>query len=79
MSKTSLNQLSVTIAKELQQKGDNIAVVALYPGHLATRMSNYNYSHDMDECIAGAVDVIEKIDMSQTGTYVNWKNETVPW
>lgn len=79
MSKTALNQMSVTMAKEILNSEDKITVVALYPGHLATRMSNFSHSNDMEEAITGVVDVIENIDILQTGSYVNWKNEIVPW
>jgi hypothetical protein len=47
MSKTALNQHSVTMAREMEKAGDKVAVVALYPGHLATRMTNYSCSNDM--------------------------------
>lgn len=79
MSKTALNQQSVTMAKDIEKAGDKVAVVALYPGHLATRMTNYSCSNDMGESISGVVDVIESIDLTHTGTYVNWKGETLPW
>ncbi|KAK5050885.1 hypothetical protein LTR84_003444 [Exophiala bonariae] len=79
VSKTSLNQLTMTIAKEARANGDNIAVVAVYSGHLATRMSGFSFSHDMEEYINGVANLMDTIDISDTGRYINWKGETVPW
>lgn len=75
MSKTAMNQMGVTLAKEFQAAGDKIAVVSIYPGYLPTRLSNWRSRQDMDECIKSVVDVIEQIDLSQSGNIVNWKNE----
>ena len=79
MSKSALNQQTVTLAKELQDQGDNIAVVALYPGYVATRLSEFRSRDDMEECMDGTVNAIERIGMSQTGTFLDWKMQTVPW
>jgi NAD(P)-dependent dehydrogenase (short-subunit alcohol dehydrogenase family) len=79
MSKTALNQMSVTMAKEILSNDDNITVIALYPGHLATRMSNFSSSNDMETSITGVVDVIENVNIEQTGSYLNWEGKTVPW
>jgi NAD(P)-dependent dehydrogenase (short-subunit alcohol dehydrogenase family) len=79
MSKTALNQMSVTMAKEILATDDKITVVALYPGHLATRMSSYSSSNDMEESITGVVDVVENVNIGQSGSFLNWKGETVPW
>jgi NAD(P)-dependent dehydrogenase (short-subunit alcohol dehydrogenase family) len=75
MSKTAMNQMGVTLAKEFQAAGDKIAVVSIYPGYLPTRLSNWRSRQDMDECIKSVVDLIEQIDLSQSGNIVNWKNE----
>ncbi len=79
ISKAALNQLTVTMANEFKIAGDNIAVVSVYPGYVATKMTNYRHKNDMAECIEGIVKVVEGVDMSKTGTFVDWKNETFPW
>lgn len=79
ISKAALNQLTASMAAEFMEAGDGIAVMSVYPGYVPTRMTNYRSRDDMAECIAGVVKVIEGLDMSQTGTFVNWKNETIPW
>ncbi|KAL8790984.1 MAG: hypothetical protein Q9195_006129 [Heterodermia aff. obscurata] len=79
MSKVALTHQSITLAKEFVEAGDNIAVLTIYPGYVATRLSSYRHKNDMKECMDGIVDVMEKASMEQTGTFVDWKNETVPW
>lgn len=79
VSKAALNQLSVTMAKEFQAAGDEIAVLALHPGYLPTRMTHGKSRNDMKECIEGMVKVMEGASMAQSGTFIDWRNQTVPW
>lgn len=79
VSKAALNMLTVTLAKEFQMNGDDIAVIALNPGYVATRLTNFRFRDNMDECIAGIVKVLDNVGMDQTGTFLNWRGETLPW
>ncbi|KAL7928384.1 hypothetical protein V8C35DRAFT_242891 [Trichoderma chlorosporum] len=79
LSKVALNMMTVTMAREFEEHGDNIAVVAINPGYVATRMTNYRSRDTMEECIAGIVEVVEGLDMTKTGTFINWNGETLPW
>lgn len=78
VSKRALNQLTVTMANELEAAGDNIAVMALYPGYFVTRLTNCRSKNDMAEFVDRMAKIIEGVDMSQTGSFVNWKNGTLP-
>ncbi|KAF5575007.1 short chain dehydrogenase [Fusarium subglutinans] len=78
LSKTALNQLTATMAAEFKNNGDGIAVIAVYPGYVATRLSSFRSRDNMEECIEGVVRVIETTGMSETGSFVNWKGETMP-
>jgi hypothetical protein len=33
----------------------------------------------MDECIAGIAKVLDNVGLEQTGTFVDWRGETMPW
>ncbi|KAK4176444.1 hypothetical protein QBC36DRAFT_352253 [Triangularia setosa] len=79
VSKVALNMVTVTLAKEFQENGDNIAVIALNPGYVPTRMTNFHGPDDMDECIAGIVKVIENASMDQTGSFLDWRGNILPW
>lgn len=79
MAKAALNQQTITVARELVGAGDNITVVAVYPGYVPTKLSGFKSKNNMEECIKGVVTVIENVDIEQTGTFIDWKNEIVPW
>lgn len=79
MSKAALNQLTATMAKEFIMNKEEIAVVSIYPGYVATKMTNYRSRDNMAECIEGIVKVVESVGMEQTGTFVDWKGQTLPW
>lgn len=77
MAKAALNQQTVTLAREMQKAEQNIAVLSLHPGFVATKLTDFDYDDDMDTCIEGMVRVIEGTDMSKTGQYVDWTGKTL--
>jgi NAD(P)-dependent dehydrogenase (short-subunit alcohol dehydrogenase family) len=46
MSKAALNMLTVTLAEGFQMNGDNVAVIALNPGYVATRLTDFRSRDD---------------------------------
>ena len=79
MSKAALNMMTVTMSKEFQHNGDNIAVLALNPGYVATRLTNYRSRDDMDECIQSIANIFDSVGMEQTGQFLDWRGGTLPW
>ena len=77
MAKAALNQQTVTLAKEIEKSGQNIAVVSVNPGFVATRLTNFDFDDDMDTCIEGIARVIESVDMAKTGLFINWTGEVL--
>jgi len=77
ISKVALNMATATLAKEFQENGVNIAVIALNPGYVPTRMTNFRAPDNMDERIAGIVKVNEKAGMDQTGGFLDWRGNTL--
>ena len=75
MAKAALNQQTVTLAKEMEKSGQNIAVISVNPGFVATRLTNFDFDDDMDTCIEGVARVIESVDMAKTGLFMNWTGE----
>ncbi|KAM0418897.1 hypothetical protein ACHAPT_012162 [Fusarium lateritium] len=67
MSKAALNMMTVTMSKEFQHNGDNIAVLAFNPGYVATRMTNGRFRDNMDECIERMAEIFGSVGMEQTG------------
>lgn len=79
MAKSALHQQSVTFAMEMKEAGDKIAVLAIYPGYVATRLSSFRSKNDMAECMDGVVDVIQNATFEDSGKFLDWKGNIVPW
>ena len=77
MAKAALNQQTITLAREMEKSGQNIAVISVNPGFVATRLTNFDFDDDMDNCIEGIARVIESVDMTKTGLFINWTGETL--
>ena len=71
--------MTVTMAKEFQMNGDDVSALALHPGYVATRLTNGHSRDNMEECIAGMVKVVEAAGMEQSGKFLDWRGETLPW
>jgi NAD(P)-dependent dehydrogenase (short-subunit alcohol dehydrogenase family) len=72
MAKAALNQQTATLAQELKLAGFNITVVSINPGHVATRLTNFNSKVDINIAIPSLFKVIEDITMENTGQFLNW-------
>jgi NAD(P)-dependent dehydrogenase (short-subunit alcohol dehydrogenase family) len=72
MAKAALNSQTRSLAGELKAAGFNIAVVAVAPGVVATRLTDFNFIDDIDEAMPGMFSVIEKVTMENTGDFINW-------
>lgn len=75
MAKSALNQETVTLAYELKKQGSNIAVAAINPGFVATRLTDWDFDDDMDTCIAGILNVVENLTIETTGCFKNWNGD----
>lgn len=64
---------------EFKNNRDGIAIIAIYPGYLATRLSSFRSRDNMEECIEGVTRVTDRSDMQNTRIFVNWKGEIVKW
>lgn len=59
------------MAVEFKNDGDGVAVIAIYPGYVPTRLSSFRSRDNMEECIAGVGSVIENASMKDTGLFIN--------
>lgn len=71
MAKAALSQQTVTLAKEIKRSGQNIAVISINPGFVATRLADFDFDDDMDTYIEGIARVIESVGMAKTGLFIN--------
>lgn len=69
--------LSVNTALELAP--ENIACVALHPGWIKTRMTDFTGHMDPDEAADRMVKVIDAVDMSKTGKFFHRDGHELKW
>lgn len=76
-SKTALNMFSKLMA--LQLKDEGIIVIPLHPGHVKTDLGGSFAPLNPKESIEGMIRVIESLTMDDTGKFIDWRNEELPW
>ncbi len=83
-SKAALNQLVRTAAIELARTRPQAICVALHPGTVATSLSAPFAKAGLDVrppdiAAAELLDVIASLTAARTGSFLDWRGETVPW
>ncbi|WP_455463702.1 SDR family oxidoreductase [Candidatus Hodarchaeum mangrovi] len=76
-SKTALNMFSKLMALELKEK--NIIVIPLHPGHVRTDLGGIGAPLSPQESIQGMIKVIDSLSMDDTGRYLDWQRNELPW
>jgi RNA-binding protein with serine-rich domain 1 len=76
-SKSALNTLSLCLAHDL--KGDSIGMVILCPGYVITDMNTHSGVITPDESASGLISVIDKVTLADTGKFISYAGESVPW
>jgi NAD(P)-dependent dehydrogenase (short-subunit alcohol dehydrogenase family) len=77
MSKAALNMGVKRLSAELKPRG--IAILALHPGWVQTDMGGANAPLKPPESIRGMLQVIDRLSLSQSGHFLNYAGEELPW
>jgi NAD(P)-dependent dehydrogenase (short-subunit alcohol dehydrogenase family) len=77
MSKAALNMLSKKLALEFESAG--VAVLALHPGWVQTRMGGSGAALDVDTAADGMVRVIDAFSLARSGAYLTYDGSELPW
>lgn len=77
MSKAAQNMATALLAHALADRG--IAVVALHPGWVQTDMGGDQATETVDASAAGLLDVIDGLDAGDSGRFLDWRGEPLPW
>lgn len=77
MSKAALNMFTVQLAATLAKR--EIAVLALHPGWVQTRMGGSGAAIDVDTSADGMMRVIEDLDIETSGSYLAYDGSVIPW
>ena len=76
-SKAALNMVMANAARDLKEKG--LAVAVISPGWVQTDMGGKQAPLKVTDSAAGIIKVIEKLDISASGSFFNYSGETLPW
>ncbi|CAH2324621.1 Hypothetical predicted protein [Pelobates cultripes] len=76
-SKVALNML--TRCQSESYKKDGILCVVIHPGWVQTDMGGPEAPVTEQECVTGIMGVFEKLTEKQSGSFLDWKGNTIPW
>jgi len=76
-SKAALNMFSKLMSIELKNKG--IIVLALHPGHVKTDLGGPHAPLVPKQSIKGMLKVIDSLSLEDTGKYLDWQRNEIPW
>lgn len=76
-SKAAVNATMKSLSIDLKERGFTVAL--LHPGWVKTDMGGAEAEIEPKESIAGMLKVIEELSPSNTGSFMNYKGERLPW
>ena len=77
-SKAALNMITKALSVELVEK--NIIIVSLHPGWVKTTMEyTENAPLTPKESVNGMINVIESLNLEDTGKFIDWQGNEMPW
>ena len=77
ISKAAQNMASALLANALAERG--ILVLALHPGWVQTEMGGAQAQVTPADAVAGLLRVIDAATPAQSGTFLDWRGEALPW
>ncbi len=77
IGKAAQNMATSLLAQALTPRG--IVVVALHPGWVRTDMGGEQASLAPQESVAGLLRVIDQLAPQDSGTFLDWQGQTLPW
>jgi NAD(P)-dependent dehydrogenase (short-subunit alcohol dehydrogenase family) len=77
ISKAAQNMATTLLAAALRER--SIALVALHPGWVRTEMGGSGAQIDAGESVRGLLKVIDALTLADSGHFVDYRGERVPW
>ena len=82
-SKAALNMIFKTAAIELARTKPNVALIALHPGTVNSRLSQpfrgQQIGRDPLEAAQDMLNVLENVSKEDSGSFLSYKGEKLPW
>jgi len=76
-AKAAVNRLMTGLAEELKEQG--VVVVPMHPGWVKTEMAGDVADIESGESAEGVREVISKMTIADTGTFLKWTGDIHPW
>ena len=76
-SKAAVNMLTVSLSIDLRNHG--VTVVCIDPGWIKTDMGGKAAPLNLPEAIPSLVNLIGSLDLSKTGSFLQYNGRTMPW
>lgn len=76
-SKAALNAAMKSLSFDFRQQGTGVLI--FHPGWVRTDMGGPHGLIDVDESIAGMRRVMQKFELSQTGSFIKYNGLPMPW
>src|SRR5690606_38178870 len=77
IGKAAQNMATALLAHALAGRG--IAVVALHPGWVQTAMGGDQATETIAESAAGLLSVIDRLEAADSGRFLDWTGQEIPW
>jgi NAD(P)-dependent dehydrogenase (short-subunit alcohol dehydrogenase family) len=79
MAKAALNQQTASLAADFVAEGINVALVAIHPGDVPTRMSGGAGNVKLSDSARGIVQIAKKLRMETSGEFLDYRGESLDW
>ncbi len=76
-SKAALNMITKILSNDLRDKG--ITTLAIHPGWIFTDMGGPNAPQQKEEPISMIIDLVERTEISDSGKFLDWQGNELPW
>ena len=77
VSKTAVNMIGVNLAHDLKPQG--VAVFLLHPGYVRTDMTGHTGHVDAAESAAGLIQQMDRLELTDTGSFWHASGEALAW
>ena len=77
IGKAAQNMATSLLAQALSTR--HVTVVALHPGWVRTDMGGQNAALSVEESAAGLLHVIDRLTPDDSGSFLDWQGQSLPW
>ncbi len=77
VSKAGLNKIAQCLAADL--KPERVAVIVMHPGWVRTDMGGPDATLDVRDSVAGIIKVADALTPTDSGRYLDYRGEDIPW